>query len=123
MNTKITAYKNIYATEPHYLTIDEALNRIKIGKSKGLEQVIDLAQKIEGCARQIGVHACAVVVSPTTINDFSPTQTETGGDKTITQYEMHAAEDVGLIKFDILGIRNLSFLGQSVVNVRRIKKQ
>jgi len=97
--------KNVYKTDPD------------------CKKIIDVAKQIEGCARHISVHACAIVVSPTTINDFSPTQKETGGDKTITQYEMHAAEDVGLIKFDILGIRNLSFLGQSVVNVRRIKKQ
>ncbi|MCW1949013.1 MAG: DNA polymerase III subunit alpha, partial [Candidatus Shapirobacteria bacterium] len=85
------------------------------------KKIIDFAKQIEGCARHISVHACAIVVSPTTINEFSPTQLETGGDKTITQYEMHAAEDVGLIKFDILGIRNLSFLGQAVVNVRKTK--
>ena len=85
------------------------------------KRIINYARQIEGCARHISVHACAIVVSPTTINEFSPTQLETGGDKTITQYEMHAAEDVGLIKFDILGIRNLSFLGQAVVNVRKTK--
>jgi len=85
------------------------------------KKILDMAKQIEGCARHISVHACAIVVSPTTINDFSPTQLETGGDKTITQYEMHACEDVGLIKFDILGIRNLSFLGQAVVNVRKTK--
>ncbi|MBP9817983.1 DNA polymerase III subunit alpha [Candidatus Shapirobacteria bacterium] len=86
-----------------------------------VKKIVDTAKMIEGNARHISVHACAVVISPTTINDYSPTQTETGGDKTITQYEMHAAEDVGLIKFDILGIRNLSFLGQAVVNVRKTK--
>lgn len=85
------------------------------------KRILDYAKQIEGCARHISVHACAIVISPTTINDFSPTQLETGGDKTITQYEMHACEDVGLIKFDILGIRNLSFLGQAVVNVRKTK--
>lgn len=82
-------------------------------------KIIDMAKQIEGCARHISVHACAVVVSPTKINDFSPTQVETGGEKPITQYEMHACEDVGLIKFDILGIRNLSFLRQAVINVRK----
>lgn len=96
--------KNLYDTDPD------------------TKKIIDNAKAIEGCARHISVHACAIVISPTTINDFSPTQVETGGDKTITQYEMHAAEDVGLIKFDILGIRNLSFLGQSVLNVRKTKK-
>jgi DNA polymerase-3 subunit alpha len=85
------------------------------------KKILDTARQIEGCARHISVHACAIVISPTTINDFSPIQQETGGDKAITQYEMHACEDVGLIKFDILGIRNLSFLGQAVVNVRKTK--
>ncbi|MFZ2153205.1 MAG: DNA polymerase III subunit alpha [Microgenomates group bacterium] len=84
-------------------------------------KILDTARQIEGCARHISVHACAIVISPSTINEFSPTQTETGGDKIITQYEMHACEDVGLIKFDILGIRNLSFLGQAIVNVRKTK--
>jgi DNA polymerase-3 subunit alpha len=85
------------------------------------KKIIDTAKQIEGCARHISVHACAIVVSPTDINNFTPTQLETGGDKCITQYEMHAAEEVGLIKFDILGIRNLSFLGEAVVNVRKTK--
>jgi DNA polymerase-3 subunit alpha len=85
------------------------------------KKIINTAKQIEGCARHISVHACAIVISPTTVNDFSPTQIESGGDKIITQYEMHAAEDVGLIKYDILGIRNLSFLGQSILNVRKTR--
>jgi DNA polymerase III subunit alpha len=95
--------KNIYNTDPD------------------AKKIIDGAKQIEGCARHISVHACAIVIAPTEINDFSPTQIESGGDKIITQYEMHAAEDVGLIKFDILGIRNLSILGASIVNVRKTK--
>jgi DNA polymerase III subunit alpha len=86
------------------------------------KKIIEAAKQIEGCARHISVHACAIVISPTNITDFSPIQLETGGDKIITQYEMHACEDVGLIKYDILGIKNLSFLGQSVLNVRKTKK-
>ncbi|MFH1561653.1 MAG: DNA polymerase III subunit alpha [Patescibacteria group bacterium] len=86
------------------------------------KKVIDSAQQVEGCARHISVHACALVISPTTINNFSPTQKESGGDKIITQYEMHAIEDVGLIKLDILGIRNLSILGDAVVNVRKTRE-
>lgn len=85
------------------------------------KKILDNAKQIEGCARHISVHACALVISPTTTNDFTPTQLETGGDKVITQYEMHACEDVGLIKFDLLGIRNLSFLGEAVLNVEKTK--
>jgi len=106
------------------MSIDKALNTTPELKQMydtdaDAKKIIDTAKQIEGCARHISVHACAIVISPTTITDFSPVQTETGGDKPITQYEMHACEDVGLIKYDILGIRNLSFLGQSVLNVKK----
>jgi len=78
------------------------------------KKVLDLAMQIEGNARHISVHAAGVVVAPSDITNFSPVQREPSGDKVITQYEMHACEDVGLIKFDILGIRNLSILGAAV---------
>ena len=85
------------------------------------KKVIDLANQIEGSARHVSVHAAGVVVAPTEITDFSPIQKEPSGEKIITQYEMHAAEDVGLIKFDILGIRNLSILGASIDIVEKAK--
>ena len=78
------------------------------------QKVLDLAMQVEGSARHVSVHAAGVVVAPTEITDFSPVQREPSGEKIITQYEMHAAEDVGLIKFDILGIRNLSILGAAI---------
>jgi DNA polymerase-3 subunit alpha len=78
------------------------------------KRILDLAKQVEGSARHISVHAAGVVVAPTAMTDFSPIQFEPKGEKIITQYEMHAAEDVGLIKFDILGIRNLSILGLAV---------
>ncbi len=78
------------------------------------KKILDLAQRIEGSARHISVHAAAIVVSPTDLTDFTPVQKEPSGEKKITQYEMHAAEDVGLIKFDILGIRNLAILADAI---------
>ncbi|MBI2007110.1 MAG: DNA polymerase III subunit alpha [Candidatus Blackburnbacteria bacterium] len=78
------------------------------------KKIIELAHQVEGSARHISVHAAGVVVAPTKLVDFTPLQLEPSGDKVITQYEMHACEDVGLIKFDILGIRNLSILGAAV---------
>lgn len=83
------------------------------------KKILDLAQELEGSARHISVHAAAVVVSPTELNDFTPVQLDPSGESLITQYEMHASEDVGLIKFDILGIRNLSILGSAVEWVKK----
>ncbi len=101
------------------ITIDKALAEVHDLKSlydadADTKKVLDLAIQLEGSARHVSVHAAGVVVAPTAITDFSPIQREPSGEKIITQYEMHAAEDVGLIKFDILGIRNLSILGAAV---------
>lgn len=82
------------------------------------KKVLDLAKHVEGSARHISMHAAGVVISPTQMTDFTPIQKEPKGKKIITQYEMHACEDVGLVKLDILGIRNLSILGQAVEIVK-----
>lgn len=87
-------------------------------KDPDTKKILDLAMQIEGNARHLSVHAAAVVVAPSDIRDFTPVQLEPSGEKIITQYEMHASEDVGLIKFDILGIRNLSILASAIEIVK-----
>ena len=79
-----------------------------------VKKILDLAQKIQGNARHISIHAAAVVIAPENITYFTPLQRESQGKKIITQYEMHAAEDVGLIKFDILGITQLSIINSAI---------
>ena len=82
-----------------------------------VQKIINMAKKIEGSARHISVHAAGVVISPTPLTDYVPLQYDTKGDnKIITQYDMNdVGEDgVGLLKFDFLGIRNLSILADAV---------
>jgi len=88
-------------------------------KESETKEIIDLAKKLEGCVRHISVHAAGVVIGPTILSDFTPTQLDPRGGKIITQYDMYVIEDVGLLKFDFLGIRNLSILGDAV---RLVKK-
>ena len=88
-------------------------------KEADVKEIIDLAKKLEGCVRHISVHAAGVVISPTVLSDFTPSQLDPKGGKIITQYEMHAVEDVGLLKYDFLGIRNLAILSDAV---RLVKK-
>ncbi|OGM73727.1 hypothetical protein A3H21_03785 [Candidatus Woesebacteria bacterium RIFCSPLOWO2_12_FULL_42_8] len=83
--------------------------------------IIDLSRQIEGNARHISVHAAGVVIAPKALTEFTPVQYEPKGEKVITQYEMHACEDIGLVKLDILGIRNLSILRGAVELVRENK--
>lgn len=91
-----------------------------------VREVVDLAKRIEGCVRQVGVHAAGVVVAPTTLTDWVPLQydpksTDERG-VLITQYDMYSVTDeyggVGLLKFDFLGIRNLAIIGDAVERIR-----
>ncbi|HJX02010.1 MAG TPA: DNA polymerase III subunit alpha, partial [Candidatus Humimicrobiaceae bacterium] len=89
------------------------------------KKILDLAQEIEGNARHISVHAAGLVISPSEITDFTPIQLDPEGKKVITQYDMDALdpnispnEAVGLLKFDLLGLRNLSILGASIKIVK-----
>ena len=86
-----------------------------------IKQVIDTAMQIEGCARHVSVHAAGVVISPGPLTDYTPLQIDTREGKVITQYEMHAVEDAGLVKMDFLGIRNLSILGDAIKIVSKTK--
>ncbi len=78
------------------------------------KEIIDLAKKIEGNPRHISVHAAGVVIAPSPLTDFVPLQLDPKGGKIITQYDMHAVEDAGLLKFDFLGIRNLSIIEDAI---------
>ncbi|MCR4276248.1 MAG: DNA polymerase III subunit alpha, partial [Candidatus Parcubacteria bacterium] len=98
------------------MTIDHALELEPDLKSLYDEddesrEVIDLAKRIEGCVRHVGVHAAGVVVAPTPLIEWTPVQPDPKGTgKMITQYDMYSITDeyggVGLLKFDFLGIKN-----------------
>ena len=81
-----------------------------------VRHIIRVAKKIEGNARHISVHAAGVVISPTTVVAYTPLERDPKGvtDRPITQYDMHAVEDAGLLKFDILGLTNLAILAGAI---------
>jgi len=106
------------------MTIDRALKEEPDLKklydtNEDVNRLLNLAQKVEGCARHTSIHAAGVVISPTPLTDFTPVQHETGGDKLTTQYDMYSVESAGVLKNDFLGIRNLSILGKSVEIVEK----
>ncbi len=108
------------------MTIDRALAEVSelkeiYNKEDDVKIIIDMAKKVEGCARHISVHAAGVVMAPTVLTDFTPLQFDTKGEeKIITQYDMHAVEDAGLLKFDFLGIKNLAILSNAVSLAKKI---
>jgi len=87
------------------------------------KKILDMAQKIEGSARHVSVHAAGVVIGPTELTDYAPLQLEPKGEKIITQYNMHAVENIGLLKMDFLGIKNLAILGNAVSLIEKIRNE
>ncbi len=101
------------------LEIEPELKKLYTQDSESKE-VIDLAKNIEGRVRHLGVHAAGVVIAPEPLNRFVPVQVDPKTGKYITQYEMHSVgeDGVGLLKFDFLGIKNLSILADAVKRVK-----
>ena len=109
------------------MTIDHAMEIVPelkeaYEKEKDTKEIIDLAKKLEGCVRHISVHAAGVVISPKPLYEYTPIQFDPKGGKIITQYDMYSIEDAGLLKFDFLGIRNLSILADSISLVKKFYK-
>ncbi len=91
-----------------------------------VREVVDVARGLEGLRRQDGIHAAAVVVTREPLTEYLPVQRkpESGQDPAdapvVTQYEMHGVEDLGLLKLDYLGLRNLSVIEDALDLVRAV---
>ncbi|OGE19738.1 DNA polymerase III subunit alpha [Candidatus Daviesbacteria bacterium RIFCSPHIGHO2_02_FULL_41_10] len=87
-----------------------------------IKKLLDLAIKIEGTVRHASVHAAGLVIAPDEITNFTPLQRESSGERLVCQYDMFSLMDeyggIGLVKMDLLGIRNLSILGKAVEFVK-----
>ena len=89
------------------------------------KRIVDVARGLEGLRRQDGIHAAAVVIAREPLTEYLPIQRkpEPGGDlesaPIVTQYEMHGVEELGLLKMDFLGLRNLDVLEITLELVER----
>ena len=88
------------------------------------KRLIDLALKLEGVARHASTHACGVVVSAQPLTDMVPLQKPNQDEEhIITQYEMHAIEDLGLLKMDFLGLKNLTIIEDTLARIYVIRNE
>lgn len=75
------------------------------------KQIIETAEKLEGTIRHASVHACGLVITPTTLTDYLPLQFAPNETQTIiSQYDMYSVNELGLLKMDILGLKTLSII-------------
>src|SRR5207237_8751897 len=85
-----------------------------------VKEVVDVARGLEGLRRQDGIHAAAVVITRDPLTDYLPIQRKPESGQPpedapiVTQYEMHGVEELGLLKMDFLGLRNLSVIERAL---------
>jgi len=96
--------KNNYAIEMEPVLAE------RIQKEDDVKTLIELAQKLEGMTRNIGMHAGGVLIAPGKLTDFCPLYMQPGSDSAVSQYDKDDVESVGLVKFDFLGLATLTIL-------------
>jgi DNA polymerase-3 subunit alpha len=105
---------------PFGLTLEQTLKNVEEFRQlyetdDQAKKLIDFAEKLEGVARHASTHACGVVISAAPLSELIPLQHPTQDDETIvTQYEMHSIEDLGLLKMDLLGLKNLTIVENTI---------
>jgi len=100
------------------MTLDKALEMSpelrQFAEDGGVGQrLISIARQLEGTARHASIHAAAVVITPEPLTEFLPLYKAPKGGEVMTQYNWHHVEDLGFLKMDFLGLRNLTVIGDA----------
>ncbi len=99
---------------------DEPAFKERYDQDEEVRALIDLARPLEGLTRNIGMHAGGVLIAPGKLTDFCPLYSQAGPDSSaVSQFDKDDVEAAGLVKFDFLGLRNLTILDWAVRYVRR----
>ena len=87
------------------------------------KEVLTYAGKLEGCIRQTGVHACAMIIGRSNLTEYIPicvaNDKLTGEEVWVSQYDGHYIEEVGMLKMDFLGLRTLSIIKECQANIKK----
>ena len=97
-------------------------NEIENGNEQ-TKEVLQYAGKLEGCIRQTGVHACAMIIGRGNLTEYIPiciaNDKLTGEEVWVSQYDGHYIEEVGMLKMDFLGLRTLSIIKECQANIKK----
>ncbi|MDD5388262.1 MAG: DNA polymerase III subunit alpha [Gallionellaceae bacterium] len=105
------------------VTLAEALEQVpelkaKYDNEEDVRELFILAQKLEGLTRNVGMHAGGVLIAPGKLTDFCPLYNAEGSESVVSQFDKDDVEKVGLVKFDFLGLRNLTIIALAVKYIR-----
>jgi DNA polymerase-3 subunit alpha len=101
------------------MTLDKAREQEEVlreflADDNDAQEIWDMALQLEGLTRNVGKHAGGVVIAPSELTDFAPLYCDDAGGSLVTQYDKNDVEDVGLVKFDFLGLRTLTIIDWAV---------
>ena len=82
----------------------------RLAKEDEVKTLLELAQKLEGMTRNVGMHAGGVLIAPGKLTDFCPLYQQPGSTSAVSQYDKDDVEAIGLVKFDFLGLATLTIL-------------
>ncbi len=94
-----------------------------------VKRIVQVARGLEGLKRSVGIHAAAVVITKEPLTEYLPIQRKPEQGQApedapvVTQYEMHGVEDLGLLKMDILGLRNLDVISDADAMIRKTRDE
>lgn len=89
-------------------------------REEEVKELFTLANKLEDLTRNVGMHAGGVLIAPGKLTDFCPVYVQPGGDAVVSQFDKDDVEKVGLVKFDFLGLRNLTIIELALDYVKRL---
>lgn len=106
------------------MTLDKALNQnpefmALYESDEEVKYIVDMGRKLEGLPRQPSIHAAGVLISPERVDEFVPMALSRDGLTITTQFEAPILEELGLLKMDFLGLRNLTVIDDTVENIFR----
>ena len=120
--------KNCYRYIPEFQSLLKGQNteKIKLEEyAESIPSILKYAEELEDTNRQIGIHACGVIIGADDLTNFAPVCTvkdrKTNQDVVVTQYDGHVVESVGLIKMDFLGLSTLSLIKEAIRNVKKTR--
>ena len=94
--------------------------KAKISEEEEVRDLFDLAARLEDLTRNVGMHAGGVLIAPGKLTDFCPLYSADGGGSVVSQFDKDDVEKVGLVKFDFLGLRNLTIIKLAVDYVEKL---
>ena len=111
------------------MTLEKAMKESKelkefVESNDEIEEIMEMAYRLEGLTRNVGRHAGGVVISPGQLTDFVPLYTEESSGAVLSQFDKDDVERAGLVKFDFLGLKTLTIIDWTVkaINNERAKE-